>query len=139
MGFPPEKPGERAKLFNEIKNFPFTLCFYISPHKAERHLADMIETLGDRHAALVREISKIFQESIRGSLSDIIARVRDGIKGELVLVVEGEREETSNEAWRDEARELHDGGVSVKDIVKLIEGKYNIPRNEIKKELGLRS
>ncbi|MBQ6775331.1 MAG: 16S rRNA (cytidine(1402)-2'-O)-methyltransferase [Synergistaceae bacterium] len=139
MGFPPEKPGERAKLFNEIKNFPFTLCFYISPHKAERHLADMIETLGDRHAALVREISKIFQESIRGSLSEIIARVRDGIKGELVLVVEGEREETSNEAWRDEARELHDGGVSVKDIVKLIEGKYNIPRNEIKKELGLRS
>lgn len=134
-GFPPEKSGERKKLLSDVKNFPFTLCFYMSPHKAEKQLADFIEILGDRRAALIREISKIFQEAVRENLSEIISRLHDGLKGELVLVIEGQKENSADSSWRDEAQKLFDGGASVRDIVKIIEEKYKIPRNEIKKLL----
>lgn len=132
LGFPPEKSGERTKLLNEIKNFPFTLCFYISPHKAEKQLNDFIEVLGERKAALIREISKIFQEAVRENLSKIISRLHDGIKGELVLVIEGHEKNINNDLWREEAKKLFDDGASVKDIVNLIESKYHIHKNKIK-------
>ena len=135
MGFPPEKSGERIKLLNEIKNFPFTLCFYISPHKAEKHLQDFIEILGDRKAALIREISKIYQEAIRETLSEIILRLKAGIKGELVLIIEGLKQDNNNNSWQEEAKKLFEDCSSVKDVVKVIEEKYKISKNEIKKFL----
>ena len=134
LGCPPEKSAERIKLLNEIKNFPFTLCFYISPHKIEKDLIDFLEILGDRKAALVREISKIFQEAIRENLSNLISRLKEGIKGELVLIIEGFNHEIfNNEEWKEEAKKLFDDGSSVKDVVKIIGEKYKIPKNEIKK------
>ena len=133
MGFPPEKSGERIKLFESVKNFPFTLCFYISPHKAEKNILDMLEVFGDRKASLIREISKIFQEAIRGTLSQILERVHEGLKGELVLVIEGGKSEADNDLWKSEALKLKEEGESVKDIVKAISEKYHVPKNEIKK------
>ncbi len=138
LGFPPEKQGERMKLFDSLKSFESTMCFYISPHKAERHIGDMIQALGDRKAALVREISKVFQEAVRGNLSGILERVKSGVKGELVLVVDGKSCE-SDEAgevtgnWRSEALMMRGSGQSVKDIVNAISAKYNIARNLIKR------
>lgn len=134
LGFPPEKQGEREKIFESVKKFPFTLCFYVSPHKAERQVSDMIKIFGDRNAALVREISKIFQEVIRENLSGILARLRDGVKGELVLVVEGQPEIINNE-WRDKAKKIFADGASVKDVVNIISETYKIPKNEIKRFL----
>ena len=134
MGFPPEKQGEREKLFDSIKNFPFTLCFYMSPHKIERQISDMITIFGNRNATLVREISKIFQETIRGSLSEILARIKEGIKGELVLVIEGQTQNI-NEEWRDEAKKIFADGASIKDVVNIISEKYKIQKNEIKREI----
>ena len=135
MGFPPEKPGEREKLFESIKNFPFTICFYMSPHKIERQISEIINILGDRNAALVREISKIFQEAIRGSLSEILSRLQEGIKGELVLIIEGYTQNNFNEDWRDEAKKIFANGASVKDVVSIISEKYKISKNEIKREI----
>lgn len=134
MGFPPEKPGEREKLFENLKNFPFTICFYMSPHKIERQISDIINIFGDRRVALVREISKIYQESIRGNLSEILEKLKDGIKGELVLVIEG-KTQINNEEWREEAKKIFADGLSVKDTVNIISEKYKIAKNEIKKFL----
>ena len=134
MGFPPEKPGERKKLFESLKNFPFTICFYMSPHKIERQISEIINIFGDRQAALVREISKIFQESIRGNLSEIFKKLKDGIKGELVLVIEG-RLQINNDEWREEAKKIFADGLSVKDTVNIISEKYKIAKNEIKRFL----
>ena len=133
MGFPPEKSGERIKLFESVKDFKFTLCFYVSPHKAEKNILDMIKVFGDRNAALIREISKIFQEAIRGTLSQILERVHEGLKGELVLVIEGGKSEADNDLWKSEALKMKQEGESVKDIVKMISEKYHVPKNEIKK------
>ncbi|MBQ6969575.1 MAG: 16S rRNA (cytidine(1402)-2'-O)-methyltransferase [Synergistaceae bacterium] len=95
MGFPPEKHGKRLKFFEAVKDFPVTLCFYISPYKLEKDIADMLEVFGDRQAALVREISKIHQEAVRGKLSEILSRL-NVVKGEMVLIVESECETSRN-------------------------------------------
>ena len=132
MGFPPDKSSEREKFFRDIQDIACTMCFYVSPHKAEKHIAGMLEVFGNRRAALVREISKVFQESIRGNLAGILERVREGVKGELVLIVEGytKGDDTS---WRNEALEMFNDGQSVKDIVNRLEGRAG--RNEIKRFL----
>ena len=132
-GFPPEKHGERVRLFEAVKNFHGTLCFYISPHKAAKDIADMIQVFGDREAALVREISKVYQESIRGTLSLILERVTQGVKGELVLVVSGCSSEGNNDSWKEEALKMIHDGMSVKDTVKIIGDKYGVSPNEAKR------
>ena len=135
FGFPPEKPGERGKLFEGIKDFPFTLCFYMSPHKVEKQISEMIKIFGDRKAALVREISKIYQEAVRENLSGILLKIKDGVKGELVLVIEGQAQNNFSEEWRGEAEKIFADGASVKDVVDIISEKYKVSKNEIKREL----
>ena len=131
-GFPPEKSGDRMRFFESVSKIQSTLCFYLSPHKAEKHIAEMIEVFGNRKAALVREVSKVFQEVIRGDLAGILERVREGVKGELVLVIDGMCEEVSDD-WRAEAEYRFREGVSVRDIVSGLEGRAS--RNEVKKFL----
>ena len=129
-GFPPEKSGERVRFFGSIREVKSTLCFYLSPHKAEKHISGMIEAFGNRKAALVREVSKVFQEVIRGDLEGILERVSEGVKGELVLVIEG-MPESANDDWQAEAEEMIEQGMSVKDIVRKLEGIA--AKNEVKK------
>ncbi len=131
-GFPPEKPGERTKFLEGLREVGCTLCFYVSPHKAAKHIAAMLEVFGNRRASLVREVSKVFQEVIRTDLQGLFARVNEGVKGELVLVVEGKREE-EGDSWKVEADELRRAGKSVKDIVNELQGRA--PKNDVKKYL----
>ncbi|MBR1603379.1 MAG: 16S rRNA (cytidine(1402)-2'-O)-methyltransferase [Synergistaceae bacterium] len=141
-GFIPEKSSERVKLFNELKNFKYTLCFYISPHKASKDIQDIIKILGDRDAALVREISKIFQESIRGSLSHILNMLETQslkLKGEMVLVIAGagqDEPEIDNDQWQQLAREMRAQGLSVKDIASELSDKFNLNKNKVKDYLN---
>ena len=132
MGFPPEKHTERVRLFEAVKNFAGSLCFYVSPHKITRDIADMLEVFGDRNAALVREISKVYQESIRGTLSVILARVSEGVKGELVLVVDG-GDMAADDSWKNDASAMYESGRSVRDIASSLSERYGLSRNEVKK------
>jgi 16S rRNA (cytidine1402-2'-O)-methyltransferase len=137
-GFPPEKPGQRKKLFASLASCPYTTVFYISPHKAARHVAELAELWGDRRAALVREISKIYQEAIRGLLSEIAARAEQGtIKGEMVLVVEGcpegaPTDTNAPDSWQEEAERLLDEGHSVKTVAREIAERRGVPKNAVK-------
>ena len=132
FGFPPEKPGARQKLFTSLASLPWTLCFYVSPHKAERQIEEMIEVWGPRQAALVREISKVYQESIRGALPEVLLRVRDGLKGEMALVVEGCSGEATDDAWRARADELLEAGATVKDAVRTVTSEFSVGKNAVK-------
>ena len=137
-GFPPEKPGERSKLFQSLAPLPWTLCFYVSPHKAARQLEEMREILGDRRAALVREISKVHQEALRGRLSELLARLEAGLKGEMVLVVEGcpsDMAAVSDEDWRAEANALREAGKTTKEIVQEITAGKPVAKNAVKEYL----
>lgn len=90
IGFLPVKKGRQTKL-NELKEERRTMVFYESPHKIGKTLKDLSENFGaDRKVSLSREISKMFEETLRGSLSELhkISEQRN-LKGEMVLVVEG--------------------------------------------------
>lgn len=90
IGFLPVKKGRQTKL-TELKDEKRTLIFYESPHKIIRTLKDLSESFGaERKASLSREITKKFEETLRGSLEELhqIAETRN-LKGEMVLVVEG--------------------------------------------------
>ena len=141
LGFPPEKPGARGELFQSLRGVPWTLCFYISPHKAERQIAEMAEAWGDRRAALVREISKVYQESIRSPLSGLLSRLEQGLRGEMVLVVEGHVPgDEGEDAWKAEADALHAGGATVRSAVETIVARHPVAKNAVKAYLlSLRS
>jgi 16S rRNA (cytidine1402-2'-O)-methyltransferase len=136
-GFPPEKQGERRELLSQLSHLPYTLCFYISPHKGAKHLNDMIEIFGDRKASLIREISKIYQEASLTTLSAIRDRLCEGVKGELVLVVSGYDKDYANanveNDWKSLIPEFLKSGMSVRDITEKILQKTNgVNKNEIK-------
>lgn len=89
-GFLPHKSGGRQTRLGKLADFEHTLVFYESPHRVAKSLGDMREILGDRPACLAREISKKFEEFLRGNISDILdAMSGRTVKGEIVLVVAG--------------------------------------------------
>ncbi len=89
-GFLSQKPGPRRRRLEELAEYPHTLIFYESPFRVQKTLQVMLEVLGDRPACLAREISKKFEEFIRGTVSSILQQLeKRTIKGEIVLVVEG--------------------------------------------------
>lgn len=88
-GFLPSKMGERRNRLEEIKTVPATLCFYETPHRLGKSLADCMKILGNRNAAVVREITKIHEETFRGSLEELVKYFTENkTKGEIVLIIE---------------------------------------------------
>jgi 16S rRNA (cytidine1402-2'-O)-methyltransferase len=94
-GFLPRKKGKRRKRLEELRQENRTIILYESPYRLKDTLRELFEVLGeDRQICLVRELTKIHEEAIRGKLSEIIKLVEEGevlLKGELVLVVEGKQ------------------------------------------------
>lgn len=134
IGFLPDAKGERVAALERLKGHPCTMVFYVSPHKAARQLEDFLSVLGDRPAALVREISKVYQEARRGTLSGILAGIDENLKGELVLVVEGGKEEApaDDSVWQNEALSRRRAGDPVKKIAEELAAQHGQPKNKIK-------
>lgn len=88
-GFPPPKPGGRRSFYRRFAALGHTLVLFESPHRLAASLADALEILGDRPAALARELTKLHEEVLRGPLSELLAELeaRPTLKGELVVVV----------------------------------------------------
>jgi 16S rRNA (cytidine1402-2'-O)-methyltransferase len=100
-GFLPSKKGERRNRLEEVKQIPATLVFYESPHRLAKSLADCAEVLGDRNAAVARELTKLHEEIVPGNLKELAAKYAEKpAKGEIVLVIERQtisRETASSE------------------------------------------
>lgn len=91
-GFLPSKKGERRKRLEQVRNIPATLVFYETPHRLAKALVDCLETLGDRQAAIARELTKLHEEVVRGPLSELTATFGTAqVKGEIVLVIDRDR------------------------------------------------
>ena len=88
-GFLPSKPSERKKELEQLSSIPVTLIFYESPHRILDTLNDMLSILGDRKVCLCRELTKLHEEFIRGTLSELVTLDESTLRGEMVLVVEG--------------------------------------------------
>ena len=91
-GFLPDKKGRQTRL-QQLAEEQRTMIFYVSPHKLLKTLADFITTFGaDRKASLSRELTKLHEETLRGTLGDLQLAYTDKIiKGEMVLVVAGKK------------------------------------------------
>jgi 16S rRNA (cytidine1402-2'-O)-methyltransferase len=89
-GFPPRKPGPRRRFLEVDVDSPHTLVFYESPYRLKAFLQDAIEVLGDRQAALANELTKLYEEVQRGTLSELLALFDDGEpRGEYTVVIAG--------------------------------------------------
>jgi 16S rRNA (cytidine1402-2'-O)-methyltransferase len=136
-GFPDGDGRDYKEFLGALRNFGETLVFYIAPHDLARFLSDALETMGDRRAAIVREISKIHQESVRGTISELIRIAGERVfKGEIVLVAEGvsgecgAKEEPAD--WKRLADEMKKSGIYDKVIANVLFASYGISRNLIK-------
>jgi 16S rRNA (cytidine1402-2'-O)-methyltransferase len=89
-GFPPRKDGELRDYLTALAAFPETLIFYESPNRLIKTLGTMREVFGDRQAVVALEVTKLFEEFARGTLSDLIAYFsHEPIRGEVTLLVRG--------------------------------------------------
>jgi 16S rRNA (cytidine1402-2'-O)-methyltransferase len=131
-GFPPARQGKRRAFLSTMAALPGTLVFYEAPHRLEETLRDMDEVLGERQIVVARELTKIYEEFIRGTAGEVLATVAQGkVRGEVVILV------APGEAAQEEAgplpellhRLLHDEGLSVKDAAKKAAGMTGVPRN----------
>jgi len=144
-GFLPRKIKERKRYFKSIKNEERTIIFYETPHRLKRALKDMLEILGDRKIVIARELTKKYEEIIRGKLNLVLSEMNTKeIKGEITLVVQGGIKKKGNDTidfLKDECimekylKKLKNQGYSNKDIIKIAQEKLNIPKNLIYKKL----
>jgi 16S rRNA (cytidine1402-2'-O)-methyltransferase len=95
-GFLPHKSKKRRDLLKELEHVRETLIFYESPHRISEALRDLLEILGDREIVLTRELTKVYEEIIRGKVSEILNQVGDRrLKGEITLVLSGKTRKVS--------------------------------------------
>ena len=88
IGFLNAKDGKRKNELENLKLKSETLIFYESPHRLLNTLQDMLEIFGDRKIAICRELSKKFEEIIRGNISECLSDIVN-VKGEIVIIVSG--------------------------------------------------
>ena len=92
-GFLPHQSAQRRKALATIAPLPYTLVLFESPYRLLKSLADMREVLGNRHAVVARELTKKFEEVLRGDLDSLLKRLENRrIKGEITVLVEGRSE-----------------------------------------------
>lgn len=141
-GFLPSKRSERIKRFEEIKEIPATLIFYETPHRIEKSLADALEILGDRKAALARELTKLHEEILTGNLSEIFSKVSgNSVKGELVLVLDRKSSESKRldvqgaGTLKSRLTELESEGIERKAALKKLAKEFGLSRSEVYRRL----
>ena len=88
-GFLPRKAGERQSVLKALAQETRTMIFFEAPHRLQESLEAMLQALGDRKAAVVRELTKKFEQAKRGSLGELVEWAKSEPKGEMVIVVSG--------------------------------------------------
>jgi 16S rRNA (cytidine1402-2'-O)-methyltransferase len=135
FGFLPEKAGRRQSFLQKLKTLPMTLVFYESPRRIVDSLRDIRDILGDRDAAVTRELTKVFEEVIRGRVDELVAKLEEqGVKGEITLLVGGAPEKPGAGDGEIEAlfREMdQQGDFSTRDLAARIAGELNLPRKRV--------
>jgi 16S rRNA (cytidine1402-2'-O)-methyltransferase len=138
-GFIPRKSGERKKYFQKLVSETRTMIFFESPHRITESLEDAEAVFGgERKASLSRELTKKFEETLRGTLAQLADLAKD-LKGEMVLVVAGaEQTQIAPEDLVDKVLELRAQGSSLKDAARAVAGEYGASTSELY-DLALKS
>jgi 16S rRNA (cytidine1402-2'-O)-methyltransferase len=137
-GFLPSKHTARLKRLEELKTEKRTLVFYEAPHRIIATVDDILNILGDRKAVVTRELTKVHEEAIRGSMTEILARLNSGsTKGEFTIILHGATE-TPAEQHLDTKEYLKNlmlhRGLSKKEAIAVAAEELGLPKKEVYKE-----
>lgn len=134
-GFLDSKSSKRKKELEKLKEYPFTIIFYEAPHRITETLEDLKTVLGNRKICISREISKKYEEIYRGKIEELIKKM-DNIKGELVVVVDGNKEEKNydNLTIIEHVNLYIMNGNTKNDAIKLVAKDRGIPKSDVYKE-----
>lgn len=135
-GFLSSKTSTRKKELEKIAPYPFTIILYEAPHRIIESLEEIRKVFGNRQACIARELTKKFEEYIRGNLDELIAKAKEtALKGELVLVIEGTHFEEvatiSNAEIVQKINELIEKGVSASEAIKQVALEHKLRKNEV--------
>ena len=137
-GFLPNKSGKRKKELKKLVAEPRTMVFFEAPHRLKAMLTDLMEILGDRDIVMLREMTKMFEEIKRGTVSSVLEYMTpDRIRGEFTLVVagsEGERADVTNMKVVKRIEKMLSEKMSVKDIACVLSGEEGLTYRQIYKK-----
>jgi 16S rRNA (cytidine1402-2'-O)-methyltransferase len=133
-GFAPRKDGERRRFFADLADEPRTAVFFESPHRIAATLALAVEVLGGgRRAAVCRELTKPYEEIRRGGLGELAEWAKDGVRGEITVVLAGAepRRAQPMKTLVERVGELVDGGARLKDAAGEVATAAGVSRKQL--------
>ena len=135
-GFLSTTKKSRFEHLNDLKTEKRTMIFYEAPHKLKRTLNDMLSIFGDRHISISRELTKLYEETLRCTLSEAIAHYEQKPpRGEFVLILEGADNNSPVDIDLTQAIAIVNSyvseGISLKDAVKKAAEETNAPKNAL--------
>lgn len=135
-GFLPRKSGERKKLFSSLLLETRTMVFFESPHRIDDALKDALTVFGEtRQATVSRELTKKFEQTVRGTIPELLEWSANPTKGELVLVIAGNSEASvSSATLEDLLLEVEQGrseGLSLKQSVAKVADRHSLSKSDL--------
>ena len=137
-GFLPRKSGQQKDFFDSKKAYPETQIFYESPYRVSDTLENMLAIYGDRQVVLVRELTKLYEEYQRGSISELLEYIAENpLKGECLLIVSGQDQAVLTEAAAEDldpaelVSSLVEAGEKPNQAIKKVAKTYGLNRQEV--------
>lgn len=133
IGFLPRKSGDRRRLLESVAAELGTIVALEAPHRFKEALNDILFVLGDRRAAICRQLTKIHEEVFRGTIRQALEHFTEP-KGEFTLVIEGKKEKAKPQLTPDIGRQLEDlqmSGVMAKEAIARVAGETGVSKKEL--------
>lgn len=140
LGFTPHRQGERLDFYRRAAELGHTVILYESPERVVASLEDALEVFGDAEVTVARELTKMHEELVSGSVSEVLAtlRERDRVHGEITLILGAPARaavEVSSEELRAEFDRLRESGMRRNDAVKAVAEKFRLRKNDVYRTL----
>ena len=133
-GFAPHRSGERRQFYRAVAAARMTAIVYESPERLAESLRDAREELGNVEMTVAREMTKLHEEFLHGTIEDLLERIGDPVRGEVTLVfapAEVESESVDPEAVRTEFARLRDQGMRRNDALKLLAERHRLRKSDL--------
>ena len=134
IGFLPPSTHECVKKLRLYQSYPMTLIMYEAPHRIEKMLQSCLDVLGDRHICIARELTKVHEEFIRGTISEILP-IASELKGEIVVVIEGNQDDYEKDIDMGQILNMVntsiESGMSTSAAIKEVAKQTGISKNQI--------
>ncbi len=141
-GFLPRRRKDRIRVLEDLKDLSYPIIFYEAPHRLKEMLGDLLTVLGDRTISISRELTKRFEETRRGHISELIAHfAADEPRGEFVVTINGGEPKQAEEQNEDDIlhllEHLMSSGLSRRTAIEQVSEKHRLPKNQVY-EIALR-